>query len=78
MKILPSDNQPIFRTGKKQTRNRHTGSAGITEREARQLHSMWHKLDKLSKKKNLWRGYQDSCLEAMQIIYEMLERSERL
>ena len=51
MKRLPSDNQPVMRSGKKQVRNRHTGAAGITDREATQLKSMWHKLDKLSKKK---------------------------
>lgn len=63
---------------KKQVRNRYTGAAGITEREATQLKSMWHKLDKLSKKKNLWTGYVQKCDEAKQLIYEMLDRADRL
>ena len=78
MKRLPSDNQPVMRSGKKQVRNRHTGAAGITDREATQLKSMWHKLDKLSKKNNLFTLYRDQANEAKQLIYLMLERSQRL
>jgi hypothetical protein len=63
---------------KKQVRNRYTGAAGITDREATQLKSMWHKLDKLSKKKNLYVQYRRQTLEAMQLIYEILDHSDRL
>ena len=62
----------------KQVRNQHTGAAGITEREANQLHSMWIKLNKIQKKNNLFLGYRTKILRAMENIYEVLDESGRL
>ena len=62
----------------KQNRNQYTGAAGITEREATQLKSMWFKLNKLQKKNNLFLEYRIKIIDAMKNIQEVLEESNRL
>ena len=63
---------------KKQSRNRYTGAAGITAREAKQMKSIWHKLDKIAEKNNLFVGYERKIKNAQQLIYEVLSESDRL
>ena len=76
-KKLPSDNQPIFRSEKKQVRNRYTGSAGITEREANTIKGAADKLYKISQKNNLYVVYERKLLQAAQLLYELLEQADR-
>lgn len=62
----------------KQVRNQYTGAAGITAREATQLKSMFTKLDKIYKKPNLWILHKRKVAQAMDLVYQILEDSERI
>ena len=61
----------------KQARNRYS-SAGITQREADTIERSIRKLTKISKKKNLYVMYERDLLKAVQILTELLEKSQRI
>lgn len=62
---------------KKQVRNRYTGAAGITAREAVTIRGSAEKLYKISQKKNLYVGYERKLLEAAKLLYEVLKHADR-
>lgn len=62
---------------KKQVRNRYTGAAGITAREANTIRGSAEKLFKISQKKNLYVLYERQLLEAAKILFDILEHSDR-
>ena len=62
---------------KKQVRNRYTGAAGITAREANTIQGAANKLYKISQKKNLYVVYERKLLEATKLLLEVLEESDR-
>jgi len=62
---------------KKQVRNRYTGAAGITAREANTIRGAADKLYKISQKKNLWFGYEQKLLEATKLLLEVLKQADR-
>jgi|TARA_R110001606_G_C15270620_1_gene639441 hypothetical protein len=61
----------------KQARNRYS-SAGITQREADTIERSIRKLTTISKKKNLYVMYERDLLKAVQILTELLEKSQRI
>ena len=62
---------------KKQVRNRYTGAAGITAREANSIKGAADKLYKISQKKNLYVVYERKLLEAAKLLYDLLEQADR-
>ena len=60
----------------KQVRNQWE-AAGITAREANQLHSMMRKLVKIYQKPNLYVGYQDTIGRILVELEDLLEESGR-
>ena len=61
----------------KQVRNRFTGAAGITAREANTIRGAADKLFKISNKNNLYVVYEQKLLEATQLLLEVLEQADR-
>lgn len=61
----------------KQTRNQHTGAAGITQREANTIRSAADKLYKISLKKNLYVRHEQRLLKATEQLLKLLQEAER-
>ena len=61
----------------KQVRNRYTGAAGITEREANTIRGSLNKLYKISQKKNLYVKYELRLLKATEQLIKLLDEADR-
>jgi len=62
--------------GPKQTRNRYS-SAGITKREADTIDRSIRKLTAISRKNNLYVGYERDLLKAAEILSVLLVKANR-
>ena len=63
---------------KKQVRNRHTGAAGITAREATRLKKAAQMIYKLSQKKNLYIKTENELLQVSDLLFEILQDNDRI
>ena len=61
----------------KQNRNQHTGSSGITQREADTVKGCIRKLSKISQKKNLYVRHELRLLKTLDQLLKLLEEAER-
>lgn len=61
----------------KQSRNQHTGAAGITQREADTIRGCIRKLSKISKKNNLYVRHHLRLEKSLIQLRNLLEEAER-